>query len=286
SDGPDKPIGRQSYSYTLVQHRWLTPLLASILTGDASMGWRNPPDLHTVEHSIEIDFGKLGRFEVHDITDGRGIWAVSSDLTRAIVAMLNNPLGDPPVIERIAVKVRIERGSKLAEILQLKLDGSLYRPGETLSGKLIIHPFRQKRRELPVSFKLPDDLPDGSYQLTVCDSRKAASLFKQEKPHLFAPRTVGGLLESLRKVAEPRSDRLYLRLPLKQKGLARGVNELPNLPPSRTAILQQAGDVDTRAFSSVIVRSMATGMVLSGSAVAEFEVKDKPKQILIHQQKE
>jgi len=276
----------QRYSYRLVRHRWLTPLLVGLLTGEAVWGWRNPPELHTVSHSVEIDFGRAGMYKAQNVTSGRDVTPAISDATRPVTAMLNNPLGPPPEIKRIALKIHIQRGVRYADILKLKLGGSIYRPGETISGKVIIRPFRAREQELAIRFELPDDLPDGTYRLTACDSTASVTALRSEKPHQFDPKTVPELLEAIRRVVEPQATRLYLRLPLPRGGLAIGSRELPDLPVSRRAIIESAGKLDTRAFRSAIVRSMATERVLAGSADARFQVQAEPTETLIRQIKE
>jgi len=276
----------QRYSYRLVRHRWLTPLFVGLLGGQAVWGWRNPPELHTVRHSVEIDFGPAGLYKAQNVTAGRDVTPAISDATRPVTAMLNNPLGPPAEIKRIALKMHIQRGVRYADILQLKLDGSIYRPGETVTGKVVIRPFRAKKRQLPIRFELPDDLPDGTYRLTACDSTAAVTALRREKPHQFDPKTVPELLEAIRRVVEPQATRLYLRLPLPRGGLAIGSRELPDLPGSKRAIIESAGKLDTRAFRSATVRSMATELVLSGSAEGRFRVQAEPTETLIRQIKE
>ena len=275
----------QNYSYEVVKHRWLTPVLGSVLTAEGVWGWRKLPELHTVRYSVEIDFGELGRYEVSNVTSGLNILGVRSDLVRPLTAMLNNPFDQVPAIKRIAVKMQIEHGTKKASIVALKLNGMTYRPGETITGKVTIRPFRKPRKELPVSFVLPEDIPDGVYKLTACDYMRAISSLRSEMPHKFAPKTIEQLFESIRLVVRPRADRLYLRVPLKRGGLAFGPKELPDLPESKMAILKQAGKIDTYSFKRAIVQTLESPYVLEGSTTAEFKVQTRVTEILIHQQR-
>jgi hypothetical protein len=197
--------------------------------------------------------------------------------------MLYNTLGPPAQVKSVQVDIEIEQGNRLADILELRLDGNMYRPGETLTGRLIYRPFRQERKEMSIRFALPADLPDGRYDLTACDATRAASAYQGDNPHLFAPRTVSELLDSLRQAVETRQDRLYLRLPIRRGGTALGRQEMPDLPPSRGAILNQAGLLDTRAFRQTLVDSQPGELLWRGGASASFEVRLKPTETLIRQ---
>jgi len=276
---------RQVYSYKVVNHRWLTPLMVALLSEDAVWEWRSPPEEHTVRHWVQIDFKGLGRYEASNVTSGQAMSSAVSDAVRPVVAMLNNPFAKPPEITRIAVRLEIDKGTLAAEINDFKLDGRIYKPGDTVTGKLTVTPFRAKRQHLPVSFKLPADLHDGSYTLTACDYIQAEAAMQRDNPQKFQPRTVKQLFEAVQLAVKYKGNRLYLRLPLKRGGgLTIRHEELPDLPGSKTAILTQAKTLDTDPFTASLVRSVPSRYVLRGSASASFEVQTIPAETLVRQQ--
>jgi hypothetical protein len=132
-----------------------------------------------------------------------------------------------------------------------------------------------------VEFKLPEDLPEGNYTLTVCDSYKEIEFQKREMPHKFDPRTLGELFQSIQQIVKPQADHLYLRLPLGREDLAVRHRELPDLPESKAQILRQTTQMDIHRFSEALVRSVPTQYVLSGSASAGFEVQERPKETIL-----
>jgi hypothetical protein len=68
--------------------------------------------------------------------------------------------------------------------------------------------------------------------------------------------------------------------------LALGEKELPELPESKTVILEQADRLDTEAFTRSIIREVQCDFVLRGSATAELEVQTRPTETLIRQGEE
>lgn len=269
---------KQTYRYRIVRHRWLTPMLVSMLLKDAAASWRNLPEFHTVRYQVNVDFGKLGRYSSTNVSSGDGVRMAVSDASRPIVAMLTNQLGPAPKLLGVDVKISIAAGQTRARILDFKLDGRVYRPGETVTGVMIVRAFRRKREKIALSFKLPDDLPEGSYSLAVCDDREAMRRRISEMPQRFDPRTVEELFAEVKEVVQLDASKVYLRLPLHTGGLALGRKELPDLPQSRMRIITEAGQLDTAPFSKTLVRSVQTAYVLNGSAEAAFTVRTQPRE--------
>jgi hypothetical protein len=130
-----------------------------------------------------------------------------------------------------------------------------------------------------VRFALPDDLPEGTYTLEACDAYEALRGRQNEQPHRFDPETQRELFSVLQRAVLPRLDRLYLRLPLPTGGLAVGEQELPELPPSRAALLREANVPDVKPYRRALVRSQEVPYVVGGSASASFEVRRRPRGI-------
>jgi len=268
----------QRYEYSIVRHRIMTPVMAGSLLFNVAENWRMFPLHHTVRHDVDIDFTGLGKFRASDSTSGQDVSSAVSDLLRALLPMLNNSLGPPAQVERINVKIAVEPVDRSAGILELRLGGSVYQPGQKVSGTVILKPYRKERITLPVEFALPQDLPDGVYTLTACNSQEALQQRMAEMPQRFVPRTVKELFESLKESVETHGDCLYLRLPLRRGGLAVGSGELDDLPDSRSRIIQESTKLDLYAFSRSKVQAAPTEYILGGSAGAEFQVRRKLDQ--------
>ena len=275
-DWPDRSI-HQTFRFGLARHRLLTPLAALVGLTESVQSWRELPELHTVRHSMTVDFGDLGTYQAVNVAAGAGLGQATADLIRPLVTLLDNPLGPPAAVRSIDVQVTVESADRSAEIVDLKLDGRFYRPGETVTGSVTLKPFRQARCTVPVRLDLPADLPDGTYTLTACDGLTATDDMITEMPQRFDPRTVPELLAALKRLNECPGDRLYLRLPRDEQHLAVGTSELPDLPDSRKDILSQAAlPADATSFIRSQVTSVPSRYVLMGSASAEFDVQQDP----------
>jgi hypothetical protein len=277
-DWPDRGQSQQ-FHYAIARHRTYTPMLVSMVAEESASGWRDLPELHTVRHSVDIDFGSLGHYHAANVASGSSTNLAMTDLVRPLIVMLNNPLAPPATIKAIDVQITVEPADRSAEILDLRLDGRVYRPGDQVTGRATIKPFRKPRQTIAVRLDLPADLPDGSYTLTACDSGSATQLMVNEMPQRFDPRTVEDLFQAVQRLSEYQGDSLYLRLPLVGKNLAIGSKELTDLPESRKNILSQAAlGSDAKTFTQSLVIPVSCDYVLVGEATATLEVQRELKQ--------
>ncbi len=280
-------VGRsQQYNYQVVKDARYAPLLTSFAAAGSIMSWHSMPEHHTVSYKIDIDYGPLGKYTVDNISSDRRIFSIMSDMSRPVWSMLNNPFAPAVAPQRIDCEVTVSQGNTQAILLDMKLDGSIYKPGETVTGKIIIQPFRKARQSVDIKFVLPEDLADGQYNLTACSAGNSLMQTQQENPHLFSPRTVEELFASMGRLTEVRSDRIYIRLPLKREGLALGTAQMPELPASRAQIVQQAGLLDTYKFSETLVRSIDSQYVISGEVDSSFQVRRRFDETRLSQLKE
>ena len=272
------PAGQQKFSYNVVRHRWMTPGMSRMALSESVLANRDIPERHTLEYDVDIDFEKFGRYRSANTSSGGSFSAAASDVSRPLAALMNTALGKPVFPRSIEVTVTIKPVQTTADILSLELDRNVYRPGEKVTGKVTLRPFRSPRITKAVSIDLPKDLPDGRRKLTVCDSYQALSATRSELPHRFTPKTVEGLFAAIKEVVAPRMDRLYLRLPLPAGGLAVRKNELEHLPGSMAELLSRAAPMDTKLYRRSKVVSFPAGFVVRGSASASFTVEKEPRR--------
>jgi len=278
-------VGRtQKYNYQVCHHNYLTLSMVSSLIRASSTGWRDLPEFHTVRYSTDVTFEKLGKFHSENVASGEGTSWAASDTSRPISALLNNPYGPAPTVKKIDVKITIDEGDTLALIEQFRLDGRVYRPGETMTGHLLVRRFRKQREKLPITFALPDNLPPGSYKLAAVDFFGQISAARTENRHRNAPRNTTEMLAALQALMTPQSSQVYLRLAVPRGGgLALGTKELPDLPPSRAGIITDARRPYTFTFARPVVQTVKTRYVISGSSSATFTVRDRPGQTLLRE---
>ena len=274
----------QKYRYEICQHNLMSSSMIAAMIRTSATGWRDMPEYHTVSYSSVVDFGALGKFRSANISSGSGpMWAVS-DTSRSVSALLNNPYGPPQPVKGIEVKMTISPGDTMAAIQQFRLDGKVFRPGETLTGHLVVRRFRRSRAKLPITFTLPADLPEGTYALSAVDFFGEIRASMEENRHRHSPQNAAEMLAAMQRVMDPRSSLVYLRMRMgRGGGLALGTKELPDLPLSRAWIIADARKLYTFNFTRPLVQTVKTKYVISGSATVSFTVRDKPGETLLRE---
>ena len=267
----------QTYRYRIVRDRSLTPALAVVLTMDTLWGTRRLPTDHTVEYSVEVDFGQLGSFRVSNLSSGRDIRALTSDLSRPIALLLNNPFGMARV-NSIAVETRMLKGARMGLMLQATPDRNSYAPGDTARVAVTLRRFKGPRSTKTVDVPIPADLPDGEYTIQVGDWEMALEAQRQRQPRLFDPRNLPELLAAIQRVSQVRMDRLYAVLELPGKDLAVRAAMLADAPPTIVAALEAIRPMDVSPIGRAVTVDLPMDVAVTGSAEVTITVKKHPSR--------
>ncbi|MCY2930419.1 MAG: hypothetical protein NTV86_13145 [Planctomycetota bacterium] len=277
----------QTFHFDLCQQTRLTPMILEMLLSQAIAGSRMPQEFSHAKYTLAIDLGTdLGTYEASNLLSGPKLAMVIDDATTPIHLVMRNRFARPPRIRGIRMDLEIADGDITGLIEDLRLDGQIYRPGETITGHATIRPTRRPKVSMDVSFELPPDLPEGQYTLTACDAGDSLHTDMRESPHLYVPQSLPQLVAALRRAAGRSNGDLFLRLPLPETGLALRQAEPPQLPPSVAGAINEARPFEARPFTRSLVRSLPTPYVVEGSVAATFTVAKRPAQTLIRQQKE
>src|SRR5262249_62114115 len=135
-------------------------------------------------------------FSGSSFSGGRAPMALYNQIASVVGLMTYNTY-KPVRINRIECETRIMPGRRTADIEAIELDSDVLSPGETLKATLFIRPFKRPRQRLPVSLKLPADLPEGNYTAIVCDDLTNARFELRDNPNLYNPQSLEQGFEAL-----------------------------------------------------------------------------------------
>jgi hypothetical protein len=157
-------------------------------------------------------------------------------------------------LERISLdRTEVERGAKLELQAYVRTD----------SGKQFIE-------RIPV--QIPDDAPAGQLTIALGDG---ATLQESSAAKSFVPRELKQLVEAINKTRK--NDRLYLKVMRPAPGVVIGSNELPNLPPSVVATLNNertSGGYTALTLSPLYEKELPPAdFVITGQQVISVTVK-------------
>jgi hypothetical protein len=200
----------------------------------------------------------------------------------AVVSLLTFNPHAPVRIKKIDCCTNIRTGRRSAEIEGIDLETETYLPGETLKANVFIKPYKGPKQRVPVSLKLPADLPVGRYSVNFCDDLSCARAILRENPTLGSPQNLDQLLRSIKVLTSVKRSNLVARVALPAAGVAVGGKALAELPPSMVQILGNTRRTGAQSIGGSLIARQATDWIILGSESVPFEVV-KSKKVLAPQ---
>jgi hypothetical protein len=267
----------KTFNVKLVRQRaMIAPLVYTALTNSVDMEGELPEEL-TAEMKARIEVEGRPPVVIHDVfsgasfSGGRAPQALYSQIASVVTLLTYN--GYRPVrIQRIDCTTHIKTGRRTAEIEAVELDSETYAPGETLKATVFVRPHKGLQQRLPVSLKLPADLPEGEYTATVCDDLANARHELRDNPCLSNPQSLDQVFAALKVQTTVHRTNLVVRVPHGGVGVALNGKALPNLPPSMVQILGSSRRTGAQTMTGALVSRQPTEWVVQGSESVRFQV--------------
>jgi hypothetical protein len=277
----------KTFNVEIVRQRsMLASLVYAVLTNSVDMEGELPEEL-TAEMQARIEVEGHDPILIKDTfsgssySGGRAPMALYNQIAGVVNLMTYNTY-KPVRIDRIECETHISPGRRTADIEAIELDSETLSPGETLKATLFIRPYKGARQRLPVSLKLPADLPEGNYTAIVCDDLTNARFELRDNPNLTNPQNLQQVFEALRVHTAAKRTNIVVRVPINAVGVALSGKSLPNLPPSMVQILGNSRRTGAQTMGGALVSRKATDWVLQGSETLHFTVT-KHKKITAEQ---
>jgi len=238
----DTPAGEKQYHFEVIESAQLTPLLVTTaayngITGSPSYGEGSTLQLEgqiKVKGHTTVQLQNL--FAPTDQPTPSALF-VAIALQAAFARIYSNPY-ELPDIERIDLHVTALAERRWATIDSAWTEKSEVHPGETVSVKVLLRPYRGPSfiQEIPV--KIPEQTARGTLQIVVSD----AGFLNQNVQYLAASSEgqLAGLEELVQLInRERQNDRLYATLFQSAPTILIDDKELPNAPASLINVLDQ-----------------------------------------------
>jgi hypothetical protein len=223
---------KQTLNFEIVRDDFLTPLLLNITVYNSLVANERTIGDTTIELTGEIAMKNSPALRIENRFGG-GQAAQFAALTVALpVNTLLKSNFDELEISKIKLNAIATDGNKSAVLERLAVDRTKVRAGETVelqafartgSGKV----FMQK---IPVT--IPADTPKGIVSVMVGDG---GAVQQNSNVQQFVPKSLLELVSTLNQLKK--GDRLYAQIFRNTNGTVVGVSEMPNLPPSILATM-------------------------------------------------
>jgi hypothetical protein len=200
-----------------------------------------------------------------------GPMALFSSVVNTVHLLLRNPLA-PFRIESIDCRITLEPRRTQADIESVRLATDRVLAGQDLNAVVTVKPFKGPRQVYPVRIRVPADLPEGTYELSIVDLGRSLQKRFRSTPGLLEPKTPADLIELLRLKNEPTRTALYAHIPLPARGLTVKGQALPDLPSSVRSVLASPRETPDPPVRNELIHSQETPWVLDGVQTVSFTV--------------
>jgi hypothetical protein len=265
----------RTFNVQVVRQKQMLPnLVFTVLTNCIDMEG-DLPDETTAQLTLRIEVEDREPIIIQDVYSGMsGARAPQTLFSQAgtVVQMLTGNVFRSLKPTRIEADVQILNGRTTAEIETIETDADVYAPGDTVKVHTTLKPFKGARQLVTASLKLPADLPEGTYTLSVFDDVANMRLALRDNPTLNMPTTVDQLYQAIQAQTKTRRTNLVLRLPLGASGVAVDGRALPELPGSMVHILGNGRRSGAQTISDAVVSRLPTEWVIQGSESVKITV--------------
>jgi hypothetical protein len=274
-------VGRYSEPRTfhvqVVREPSLLPTLVLAVLTNAIDTEGNLPDELTARLKADIRLKGHDPIVLSDTLSGQRFAGATGPMmmfgpVATIVNLLVRNEMAPARIEAIDCDIEIAVGRTVATIESVRLASDRLEPGQTLTAYATLKPFKGERETVAIELPLPEDLPEGQYEATVCDMVTAIRRKFRNEPHLLEPRDLDGVLRLIRQQVDTRRNRLSLFVALPERGLAVKGQPLPNLPGSARAVFANTRETPDPALRTDLSPQVDTSWVIEGNRPLRFTV--------------
>ncbi|MGI8555506.1 MAG: hypothetical protein ACR2LT_04015 [Pyrinomonadaceae bacterium] len=262
----------QNFNFEVVKDDFLTPILLNIAVYNSIAANERSLGDSTVTISGNINIPGQEPIKIERRFTGAQAAQFSAGSVAVPVNMLLDSRFENADISGVELNVVSTDGSRSATLERISIDRADVKAGDTFEVQAYVRTntgqiFVQK---IPVT--IPADTPAGTILVAVGDggSLQQASASKQ-----FIPKNIGELIKTINDVKK--ADRLYVQTFRVTNGAVIGAKELPNLPPSMLATLNNdrtAGGFTPTVLTVLTEQEIAPAeFVISGQQVLPIEVK-------------
>jgi hypothetical protein len=223
---------QKTLNFEVVNDDFLTPLLLNISIYNSLLANERALGDSTIELTGEIAIKgneaiKLGR----RLVGGQSAQLAAGAVAVPVSALMRSRFDDLS-ISGITLNLKSFDGSKSAQLERLSVDKTQVKAGETIEVQAFVRTTggRVFVERIPVT--VPADTPVGALSIVIGDG---GVIQREAAIQQFVPKSIGEMISTMNKLKMP--DRLYLQAARKTTGALIGVSEMPNLPPSVLATL-------------------------------------------------
>ncbi len=249
----------------------LTPLIVNAGTGNAISAQERGLGETTIEMTGEIKIKGEESIRLSRRFTGQQAGALAASAAAVPLAVLMRANFDGLEITGINLSMAARDGSRTGTVDRISIDKNYVKAGETIELTVFERDESGKINPRKVPVTIPSDTAPGTVTIMVGDGN---AVQQNAAITQFTPKTAAELIATINRLKRP--DRLYAVLTRTTTGTIIGSSEMPNLPPSMLATLNNdrtAGGSKPSVQTIIAEKELPVGdFVISGSQTLNIEV--------------
>ncbi|HMS40813.1 MAG TPA: SpoIVB peptidase S55 domain-containing protein [Pyrinomonadaceae bacterium] len=222
----------ETVNFEVAKDDFLTPLLLNISVYNAILANERSIGESTIEVSGEIKLKTGDTVKIERRFSGPSAALFSAGSVAIPTSALLKSRFDEMEISQITLNLSSTDGSKTAVLERATVDKAEIKAGETFEVQAFVRSDSGKVFVQKIPVKIPADTPAGTLLINVADGATAQQVAVSQH---FVPKNLGDLVKTINGLKK--EDRLYVQTYRITNGAVIGSKELPNLPPSVLATL-------------------------------------------------
>jgi hypothetical protein len=262
---------QESYNFEVAKDDFLTPLLMNISVYNSLVANERGMGESTITVNGEINIAGQQPIKIERRFAGSQAAAFAAGAVANPVSNLFTSGFENIEITGVNLNVVTTDGSKTAVLERIALDKTEIRAGETFEVQAFVRTTNGQIFVQKIPISIPKDTPSGSLLIAIGDGN---SLQQVSAAKQFVPKNLADLIKTLNEVKK--NDRLYAQTFRVTSGAIIGAKELPNLPPSVLATLNNdrtAGGFTPTVLTVLTDQEIAPAeFLITGQQVLTLEV--------------
>lgn len=225
------------YNCKIVSNRLLTPFYIRMAMAAAAFQLGDLPLDHTIEYKVAIGIKNAEPVTFQNVSSGLGLNEVILESYSALGLLMNNPY-EKVDIDSVSCEIRILSKSIVSHIWAVDLSDSQVKAGRSIEVGVVVESVLAGKKKYQCRLDIPEELAPGKYELTVCGQREYEQFLVKSAPHRFIAQSLPGLIDALNNSLRVERNKLHFLLALPPGGVVVEDAELPDLPATKTLVLQ------------------------------------------------
>ena len=264
---------QRTYNCELVYNQLLTPSYLQMAVNGAALQSGDLPPEHTIEYEFNIDLENTKAISFKNVSTDLAFSEMSNECLGAVTLLLNNPFKRAD-IQSIDCNVRIAPENISSTIWSVDLSDSTVKAGDSIDIAVILELYLGGKKRYMLQMDIPENLDPGKYELIVCGSRAYEQFLAKTVPYRFLAQSMPTLIEALNNALSIERDRLYCMLVMPPDGIVLEKSELPDLPATKTMILQDTKrTLNITPYRNWIEKSIQTDTITTNREVFSITIE-------------